>query len=55
MDMDDAIDTASEIIRSIRNRQWSALGKPQLFGEDIFADLCGEGLVGGMQVEIDDD
>ncbi len=51
----EGVDRAIEVIQDIRNRNWSEMGNPQLFGEISFRALCGEGLLGGKKAEINDE
>ena len=51
----EGVDRAEQVIQDIRNRDWSDMRNPNLYGEIAFRALCGEGLLGGKKIEINDE
>lgn len=57
VDVDSALECARDVVRAIRRREWSELGSAKTW-DPIFGALCGEGLLGGVRIEVkgaDDD
>lgn len=50
-DLSAALDEAKRVVRAVRAREWVELGRPRNW-DPVFRALCGEGLLGGAAVEV---